>query len=476
MIDWQQHAIRQTLVTSDAESLDPQLRTSIMADALAEASLALTSTLNPNEVVDRILAQVIKVAPHDAVNVMLINDSIAKVYQGRGYERFGTAHRLEEIAFPWQQTPGLLQMWQEKRPLIITHVAQYEQWIVSIPEHVWIQSYIGVPLILHGEVIGFLNVMSVIPGFFQAADAERLLAFANHAVIAIHNARLYSQLQQELTRRQQVEAELYTYQTHLQNLVAERTQALQTQNQELQTVTQQLILQNAELDAFAHTVAHDLKNPLSHVIGYAELLLEDLKTLSPMEIQRSAQTILNSSNKLNDIIESLLLLAGVHKQQVEPEPLDMASIVQEACERLYPFIQQKGAQITLPNAPWPTALGYAPWIEEVWGNYLSNALKYGGSPPQLEIGFTLAAPGGATPQLDVAKIMFWIQDHGPGLTLQEQTKLFVPFTRLQRLNKDGYGLGLSIVQRIVHKLGGETGVISELGQGSRFYFTLPVSV
>ena len=100
-------------------------------------------------------------------------------------------------------------------------------------------------------------------------------------------------------------------------------------------------------------------------------------------------------------------------------------------------------------------------------NYLSNALKYGGEEPQIELGATPEATG---------MVRFWIRDHGKGLTPEEQAQLFVPFRRLGKKGAEGHGLGLSIVQRIVEKLGGEVGVDSEglPGRGSTFRFTLPM--
>ena len=111
-------------------------------------------------------------------------------------------------------------------------------------------------------------------------------------------------------------------------------------------------------------------------------------------------------------------------------------------------------------------MGYAPWVEEVWVNYLSNGLKYGGSPPCLELGFT--------PQKD-GMVQFWIKDNGQGLSPEKQTSLFTEFIRLNEIRVEGYGLGLSIVYRIVTRLGGHVGVESTPGAGSLFYFTLPAS-
>ena len=115
---------------------------------------------------------------------------------------------------------------------------------------------------------------------------------------------------------------------------------------------------------------------------------------------------------------------------------------------------------------WPIASGYAPWIEEVWVNYVSNAIKYGGRPPHIELGATRQAND---------TIRFWVRDNGGGLTLEEQSRLFTAFTRLHQARAKGHGLGLSIVKRIIEKLGGTVGVESEIGAGSTFYFILPAA-
>ncbi len=226
--------------------------------------------------------------------------------------------------------------------------------------------------------------------------------------------------------------------------------------------------QNAELAAYDHTVAHDLKSPLALVIGYAEALVEDTTAIPDEMLLKYLHTIARSSRKMRNIIDELLLLSGLRDKQVEMQPLDMASIVVEAQKRLVLLIEERGAEIVLPPS-WPVAMGYGPWVEEVWVNYISNAVKYGASPPRVELG----ADVGSTISSSPAMMRFWVRDNGPGLTLEEQGRLFQPFERLGQVRAEGHGLGLSIVLRIVKKLGGEVDVESRVGEGSLFGFTLP---
>jgi signal transduction histidine kinase len=178
------------------------------------------------------------------------------------------------------------------------------------------------------------------------------------------------------------------------------------------------------------------------------------------------QAVSRTAYRISSILDALMLLAGLRNAEVRMEPLDMAAILTRVQERLAHLVASKEAEIGLPEV-WPSALGYAPWVEEVWVNYITNAIKYGGRPPQVELGAATAASG---------RVRFWVRDDGQGLTEEEQGRLFTPFTRLDQLRVTGHGLGLSIVRRIVEKLGGEVGVESKVGEGSVFSFTLPASV
>ena len=222
--------------------------------------------------------------------------------------------------------------------------------------------------------------------------------------------------------------------------------------------------QREELDAYAHTVAHDLKAPLQSIMIYAHLLDHD-DLLSDEERRDCAEGVIRTGLQMARIIDELLLLAAIRQREVDLEPVEMAPVVAGVLQRLGLQIEKSRATISLPDA-WPVALGHAPWVQEVWMNYLGNALKYGGKPPRMELG--------AAPHPD-GMVRFWVKDNGRGLTREERERLFIPHTRLDTTTSEGHGLGLSIVRRIVEKLGGCVGVDSARGEGSTFFFTLPAA-
>ena len=236
--------------------------------------------------------------------------------------------------------------------------------------------------------------------------------------------------------------------------------ALHRANADLYDANAELQARNDELDAFAHTVAHDLKNSIQGVLGWAEILRDEGPDLAADEHRQIAGDVVTSAGKMGTIVHELLLLAGVRQAAVEILPVAMGAVVEEAMARVRP------AHPLAPARPpdWPVALGHAPWVEEIWANYLSNAAKYGG--PTVTLGAETTATGQAR---------FWVHDDGPGLAPDAQAHLFVPFSRVGTVTVEGHGLGLSIVRRITERLGGTCGVESDPDTGTRFWFALPLA-
>ncbi|MDY6875117.1 MAG: GAF domain-containing protein [Chloroflexota bacterium] len=397
-------------------------------ELLNRAGRALSSTLDLSRVLVTVLEEVRRLLDVVAVSVWLVDPETGELVCRQATGPKG------EIVRGWRLAPGKgIAGWVARNgeSLIVPDAQVDGRHIDDVDRRtgLGLRSIISVPLRVKQDVTGVLQVVDTEVDRFKPADLTLLELLAASASIAIENARLI---------------------------------------ESLRGYTIELQARNEELDAYAHTVAHDLKGPLGHIIGFADVLEEDYATLSEEELRQYLQTIAQGGHKISRIIDELLLLAGVRQMgEVEIGPLDMASIVAEVQKRLAYLIEEHQAEIILPEV-WPVALGYGPWVEEVWANYLNNAVKYGGRPPRVELGATVQRDG---------KICFWVRDNGPGLTSEEQARLFKPFTRLDPKNGEGrakgYGLGLSIVRRIVERLGEQVGVESRVGQGSVFTFTLP---
>ncbi len=224
----------------------------------------------------------------------------------------------------------------------------------------------------------------------------------------------------------------------------------------------------ADLDAFSHTVAHDLKNMLGVIVSASGLVKSGITDgMDKADILEINDMITESATKTMHITRELLTLASVRQQEIRTTGVNMQRLVSDSLTRLKSMVDEYKATIKLPS-DWPEVLGYEAWLEEVWINYLSNAMKYGGSPPVIEIGHAIL-PG--------EQVKYWIRDNGHGLTKEQIGLLFHKFTRLETLRVEGHGLGLSIVRRIIEKLGGEVGVESTNipGEGSLFFFVLPMA-
>ncbi len=340
------------------------------------------------------------------------------------------------VADPERQVSQSILQWvlTQHQPLVLMNAVDDSAFNLSASvTSLGLRSVMCVPMETQQQVGGAIYVENrSSAAVFDERDLEPLVFFATQAAIFIQNALLNENLEAQVRAR-----------------------------------TAELQASNADLEAFAYTVAHDLKNPLTWLIGHSSLLETEHGVMQPAEVVESVRMIGQCGYKMASIVDELLLLASVRQvDQVPAGPLDMAAIVSAALGRLADMRAEYGAGVAVSGADhWPVAVGHGPWVEEVWINYLSNALKYGGRPPFVELG--AGGPVGG-------QVRFWVRDNGPGLAAEEQARLFVPFTRLAQVRAEGHGLGLSIAQRIIAKLGGQVGLDSRPGDGSTFWFTLPV--
>ncbi len=398
-----------------------------LAEALRDTAAVLSGTLDLDEVLERILTNIGRVVPHDASNIMMIESGVGHVVRCQGYPDPELAQRVRAVQFIVDETSSLRQMVNAQQPLVIPDVLDYPGW-THVPGVEWQRSYLGAPICLEGKVIGFINLDSAEPGFFKPEHRPRLQAFANQAAVAIRNAQLF-----EETRRYAAELER----------------------------------RNDELDAYSYTVAHDLKAPLHIVIGYSNLLRTDFVSEMSEDVSRYLKHIENYAHKMNEIIEGLLLLARLREEQVTASRVEIGPVIEAALKRFEDPIRSQDIAVEVePNLP--SAFGHKPWLEEVFANLIENAIKYiGDENPEPSICIRGYLRDGMA--------RYEVQDNGLGVAEEDLEHLFERFTRFHPGKSEGSGLGLSIVQRIVHRLEGKVGVESEPGKGSTFWFELPIA-
>lgn len=291
------------------------------------------------------------------------------------------------------------EIYLKQKPLIVYDVQTDKRFFNDVDNILDFESksIIGVPLIINEKCIGVIKAVNKKgDDLFTEEDVNTLTALAAHASIAIENARLY-------------ESVLDTANL-LEHKVQERTIELK--------------MRNEELSSYDHTVAHDLKNLLS-IISYSKIIEDDFHTVSETELFESLQSITNYAFKMSSVIDELFYLAEVRDSDVITEPIDMGPIISEALKRVDFMAREFNAEIDIQEA-WPQEIGYGPWIEEVWVNFLSNAIKYGGVPPVIQLGSS---------ELPDGKVKFLIKDKGRGISETDKNGLFTRFTPLDKYRK-----------------------------------------
>ena len=230
----------------------------------------------------------------------------------------------------------------------------------------------------------------------------------------------------------------------------------------VQETSAELAATNKELDAFAHSVSHDLRAPLRAIDGYAQMLEEDYGAKLDEEGRRLLGVVRASGDKMNRQIEDLLAFARLGRQAPRKASVNMAQLAREVLGEL--GNGAPGAQVhieALPDASADAAL-----MKHVWANLIGNAIKYSGkrSEPRIEVGA----------RHEPAETIYWVRDNGAGFDMRYADKLFGVFQRLHRPEEfPGTGVGLSIVQRIVTRHGGRVWAEGQPDAGATFYFALP---
>jgi PAS domain S-box-containing protein len=220
---------------------------------------------------------------------------------------------------------------------------------------------------------------------------------------------------------------------------------------------------NRELEAFNHSVAHDLRAPLRAMNGFAQLLLDDYDDKLEGDAQQWLRQISAGAGKMSELIDALLSLSQVSRAELKPERVDLGSLVRAAASHLAALEPERAVEVTIESLlPVEMDPRLARSLVE---NLVGNAWKFTGKTPSARIDFGTTAANGVR--------AFFVRDNGAGFDMAFASKLFSPFQRLHAARDfPGTGIGLATVQRIVRRHGGHVWAEGTVGQGATIYFTL----
>lgn len=199
LLDPGQIAFWITDVNEERKAIESERRQRQLAEALRDINAALTSTLELDDVLDRIIIHIQKVTSFDAINIMLIDHGRVRAVRHQGYQERGLEGYIEGFDKRVVDVPGMQWMYTHRKPLVFSDTRQTDSWLI-FPPTAWIRSFAGIPISRRGEIIGFINLNSGTPGFFQPEFIDQLLPFADQAALAIENARAYQNIQNTARR------------------------------------------------------------------------------------------------------------------------------------------------------------------------------------------------------------------------------------------------------------------------------------
>ncbi|MBD2214145.1 GAF domain-containing protein [Calothrix sp. FACHB-156] len=310
-----------------------------------------------------------------------------------------------------------------------------------------IKANLVVPLLQGNNLWGLLCIHQCRTSrTWHNTEIEFATQIANHLAVALQHAELLADVQAEVEERQQAE------------------QAVRTLNQGLQRAIIELQAVNRELEAFSYSVSHDLRAPLRSIDGFSQALLEDYEGELDDTAQDYLRRIRSATQRMGQLIDDLLNLSRLMRSEMQLESVDLSALARQICIEMQEI--HPGQQIEYIIQPGLIAQGDSRLLQMLLTNLLDNSWKFTSKHTQARIEF-----GAITQASDIP--IYFIRDDGAGFDMAYANKLFSPFQRLHRIDEfPGTGIGLAIVQRIVHRHGGRVWAEGIVEQGATFYFTL----
>jgi signal transduction histidine kinase/ActR/RegA family two-component response regulator len=428
----------------NARLFEAEHKARVQAETLYAASLALSATMNLQEVFELVLKELRKVVPYDSASVQRLKGDYLEIIGGIGFSDLSAIIGLKLNIHSGDLNRQLM---ATRSPLIVEDAQIYPEFHVEPHASLGTRAWLGVPLFFGDRLLGIITLDKRESGFYTEEHARLAMAFATQAAIAIENAQLYTEAQQA---RAAAEA------------------ASQAKSK------------------FLATMSHEFRTPLNGILGYAQILKDD-KNLTPRQYEE-VNVIQQSGEHLLTLINDILDLSKIEAGRIE---LTLTEIhLPTFLKRITDIIRLRAEQngITFVYQPFnfiynrPTT--YLPTdiradekrLRQVLINLLGNAVKF---TPNGHVIFKVGHAPHDRPLLgNLLKIRFQIEDTGIGIAPGQLETIFQPFQQGERqsLHTEGTGLGLTISRNLVRLMGGELMVKSKLNEGSMFWFDLALPV
>ncbi|MFZ2197583.1 MAG: ATP-binding protein, partial [Thermodesulfovibrionales bacterium] len=233
--------------------------------------------------------------------------------------------------------------------------------------------------------------------------------------------------------------------------------------EDLKKAMEDLARSNKDLEEFAYAISHDLQAPLRSMSGFAKILIENYRGRLDEEADKYLDFIISAAKRMQRMIEDILAYSRVGTRAGEFSDVDLEPVLRQATENLYASIEENGAVVT--HGSLPVVKADQSQMILLLQNLIGNALKFTAGPPRVHVSSVKQG----------SEWVFSVQDNGIGIDPEQFDRLFVLFQRLHTEEEyPGTGVGLAICKKIVDRHGGRMWVESGPGQGSQFFFTIPV--
>jgi PAS domain S-box-containing protein len=403
--------------------------------ALHETTLGLISRLEPTSLLEAILARAAALVETPHAYLYAVDEVVDELVVRAGIGVFG-----DYIGYRLRKGDGLAgRVWETGQPVA---VEDYASWQGGQPSFDFVRAAVGIPLRAGEDIVGVLGLVRLEEGrTFDEEESQLLARFGHMASLTLENARLYEAAQLELAERRRAEKEL-------ERSASELRQA----NEELR--------QADELKShFVAIASHELRTPLTSILGFSSTLLRFWSRLTDEQRRSQVAIVEEQSQRLARLVDDLLTLSRIEAGVLETRPRELDLV--DAVTRVVETFPDRASEVELRVPEGLRVLADPDHLQQILMNYVSNALKYGATPIEVE------------GRQDSEWVEIRVRDGGDGVPEAFEGRLFEKFAQAPSAHGLGTGLGLSIVRGLAEAQGGRAWYERNEPRGSCFAARLP---